>query len=83
MDITAFILIGLAIGWAARMVLDDRGFGRKGNVIAGVVGALVGGLLFKGLIVIVQALAPAVAAVLGGVLLIVIGNQKIKKKGSK
>lgn len=82
MDIALFILIGLGIGWLARVVLEDRGFGRKGNVVAGIVGALVGGLLFKVLMAIVEALAPQVAALFGAVLLIAIGNQRVKKKAS-
>ncbi len=42
-----FILIGLAAGWlAGKFVKGDR-YGVRGDLIVGVIGALVGGLLFR------------------------------------
>lgn len=40
-----FILIGLAAGFLAGQILKGRGFGLVGNLIVGVLGALVGGFL--------------------------------------
>ena len=42
-----FILIGLAAGFLAGIVVKGHGFGILGNIIVGVIGALLGGFLFK------------------------------------
>lgn len=47
MDILWFLLIGLAAGFLAGMILKGRGFGFVGNLIVGVLGAVAGGFLFK------------------------------------
>ena len=47
MDIVVFLLIGLLAGWLAGKIMKGRGFGLFGNLAVGVVGALLGGLLFK------------------------------------
>ena len=41
-----FILIGLAAGFLAGVVVKGHGFGILGNLIVGVIGALLGGFLF-------------------------------------
>lgn len=41
-----FLLIGLAAGWLAGQFMKGRGFGLIGNLIVGVIGALLGGFLF-------------------------------------
>ncbi len=42
-----FLLIGLIAGWLAGKVFRGRGFGLIGDLIVGVLGALVGGYLFR------------------------------------
>ncbi len=41
-----FLIIGLIAGWLAGQVMRGRGFGLIGNLIIGVLGAVVGGFLF-------------------------------------
>ena len=41
-----FLLIGLAAGWLAGQIMKGRGFGLGGNLVVGVIGALLGGFLF-------------------------------------
>jgi len=41
-----FILIGLAAGFLAGVVVKGHGFGIVGNIIIGIIGALLGGFLF-------------------------------------
>jgi uncharacterized membrane protein YeaQ/YmgE (transglycosylase-associated protein family) len=41
-----FPLIGLAAGWLAGQLTKGRGFGLAGDLIVGVLGALLGGFLF-------------------------------------
>ena len=42
-----FILIGLAAGWLAGQLMKGGGFGVIGDIIVGVIGALLGGFLFR------------------------------------
>jgi uncharacterized membrane protein YeaQ/YmgE (transglycosylase-associated protein family) len=42
-----FALIGLAAGWLAGQIMKGSGFGLVGNLIVGVIGALLGGFLFS------------------------------------
>jgi len=42
-----FILIGLAAGWVAGQLMKGSGFGVVGDIIVGVIGALLGGFLFR------------------------------------
>jgi uncharacterized membrane protein YeaQ/YmgE (transglycosylase-associated protein family) len=46
MEFLWFILIGLAAGWMAGQVMSGGGFGVIGDILLGIVGALVGGFLF-------------------------------------
>ena len=45
MSILAWIVVGLIAGWLAGKVTRGSGFGLIGDIILGVVGALVGGFL--------------------------------------
>ena len=42
-----FILIGLTVGWIAGQFLKGGGFGILGDIVVGVIGALIGGFLFR------------------------------------
>jgi uncharacterized membrane protein YeaQ/YmgE (transglycosylase-associated protein family) len=46
MDIVWFVVIGGAAGWLAGKFMKGGGFGLFGNVVVGVVGAVIGGFLF-------------------------------------
>lgn len=41
-----FLLIGIAAGWLAGQLMKGGGFGLVGDLIVGVIGALIGGFLF-------------------------------------
>lgn len=45
MDILTFIIIGLIAGWVAGALTEGRGFGVLGNIVVGIVGALIGGFI--------------------------------------
>jgi uncharacterized membrane protein YeaQ/YmgE (transglycosylase-associated protein family) len=42
-----FILIGLTAGWLAGQIMKGHGFGVVGDIVVGVIGALIGGFLFQ------------------------------------
>jgi len=45
MDLLWFVLIGIAAGWLAGQIMKGGGFGLVGDLIVGVIGALLGGFL--------------------------------------
>ena len=47
MDIIWFLLIGLVAGWLASLIIKREGKGIVNYLIIGVVGALLGGFLFR------------------------------------
>lgn len=47
MDFFWMILIGMIAGWLAGQVMTRRGFGVIGDIVTGMVGALIGGVVFQ------------------------------------
>ncbi|MER2528343.1 MAG: GlsB/YeaQ/YmgE family stress response membrane protein [Candidatus Competibacter denitrificans] len=47
MELIGFLLIGLAAGWIATQFMRGGSMGLVGNLVIGVVGAFVGGFLFR------------------------------------
>ena len=71
-NIIIMLLVGLVAGWAAGQIWKGKGFGLIGNLILGVVGAVVGSYLFN--VLNISILGPMVtlliAAVVGSLLLL-------------
>lgn len=42
-----FLIIGIAAGWLAGKLTRGRGFGLVGDFVVGILGALVGGFIFR------------------------------------
>lgn len=77
MSIIAWIVVGLIAGWLAGMVMKGGGYGVVGDIIVGIVGALIGGFLAAWLFGVGDAvnginLISLVTAFLGSVILIAI-----------
>lgn len=69
MDFIFFLLIGMAAGWLAGQFLKGHSFGLLGNLIVGIVGAILGGFVFRLLgFGIESLLAELVTATLGAIL---------------
>jgi uncharacterized membrane protein YeaQ/YmgE (transglycosylase-associated protein family) len=45
MGILSWLLVGLVAGWLAGEVMKGSGYGLGGNILVGILGALVGGFL--------------------------------------
>jgi len=45
MGLLAWLIVGIIAGWAAGLVMKGKGFGLFGDIIVGVIGALIGGWL--------------------------------------
>ena len=71
MDIIWFLLIGLIAGWLAGQLVEGGGFGIVGNIVVGIVGALIGGSIFRAFNVTAYGmLGNIVMAVVGAVILL-------------
>lgn len=79
LDFLWFLLIGLCAGWLAGKFVKGDGFGMAGDMVVGVIGAILGGFLFKLLgITAVGLLGSLVTATVGGVVLLV-GLRALKR----
>jgi uncharacterized membrane protein YeaQ/YmgE (transglycosylase-associated protein family) len=67
-----FLLIGLAAGWLASHLMRGSSFGALGDIVVGVVGALIGGFLFRSLGLSIRGglLGSLIVATIGAVVLL-------------
>jgi uncharacterized membrane protein YeaQ/YmgE (transglycosylase-associated protein family) len=49
MNFVWFLLVGLVAGWLAGVLVKGGGFGVIGDIVVGIVGALLGGWIFSAL----------------------------------
>jgi len=47
LQIVIWLVIGIIMGWLARVLLKRRGFGLTGDVIIGIIGAFLGNLIIR------------------------------------
>ena len=68
------ILVGLAAGYLAGVVLKGRGFGLLGNIVVGVVGAVLGSFLLKsvGIVIAGGLLGALINAFIGAVVFLLL-----------
>lgn len=79
MEFIWFCLIGLAAGWLAGQIMKGGGYGLVGDLVIGVIGALLGGFVFGLLGISAYGLiGRLVVATIGAVLLIFI-LRKLKR----
>jgi uncharacterized membrane protein YeaQ/YmgE (transglycosylase-associated protein family) len=66
MEFVWFIIVGLVAGWLAGVIMKGGGYGVIGDIVVGIVGALIGGYLFS-------AMGLAAGGLLGAILIALIG----------
>ena len=78
-DLIVWLIIGALGGYIAGIIIRDRkrGFGMIGNIVIGLIGALIGGLLFNVLGItigssIVISANEVIAAVVGSLILVLL-----------
>lgn len=82
-NLISFLLIGLAAGWIVGKILKGQGFGLAGNLVIGMIGSVVGGVLFW-----VLGLGPKniigalVTAVVGALVFLFIAQKLGKRSGT-
>ena len=72
-DLIYFLLIGLAAGWLAGKLMKGHSFGIIGNLVVGVIGAFLGGFLFRLLgLLTIGLLGNLISATVGAIVLLFI-----------
>jgi len=77
MSILAWIILGLVAGWLAGQFMRGGGYGMIGDIILGIVGALVGGFLSSALLGIDVTgfnLSSVIISVIGAIIVIAIAR---------
>lgn len=77
MGILSWLIVGLIAGWLAGMVMKGGGYGVIGDIILGIVGALVGGFIASALLNIPDAvngfnITSIIVAAIGAIILVAI-----------
>ncbi len=75
MDLVAIVimlLIGAVAGWLAGQIMKGGGFGLIGNIVIGILGAVVAGFLFPGFLPLGGLIGQIISATLGAVILLLI-----------
>lgn len=79
MSIFSFLLVGLIAGWLAGKIMKGGGFGLLGNLVIGVIGAVIGGYLFSFLGISYGGFLGSVATALIGAIVLLYLIRLIKK----
>ncbi len=74
-----FILIGIAAGWLAGQIMKGGGFGLVGDLIVGVIGALLGGFLFNAIGLVTYGLLGSLFTATVGAVVLLYGLKLIKR----
>ena len=80
MEIIWFLIIGLIAGWLADMFVKNVGFGFIGDMIVGMVGALIGGFLFSALGIEAGGLLGQIIMAFVGAVLLLLLIRAVRKK---
>lgn len=79
MHIVWFLLIGLAAGWLAGQIMKGGGYGLVGDLIVGVIGAILGGFLFGLLGFSTNSLIRSLITATVGAIVLIAGLRAIKR----
>ncbi|MBI1383891.1 MAG: GlsB/YeaQ/YmgE family stress response membrane protein [Rhizobiales bacterium] len=70
--IIVMLAIGAVAGWLAGQIIKGGGFGLVGNIIVGVLGAIVAGFLLPGVLPFSGLLGQIISATIGAVILLLV-----------
>jgi len=80
-DIVYILVVGLIAGWSAEKIMKGKGMGLVGDLVVGVLGAIVGFWLFNALgIGVYGILGAIVVALVGALLLLYLFRLLVAKK---
>jgi len=66
------LVIGAVAGWLAGVVYTGAGFGLVGNIIVGILGAIIAGYLLPGFLQFSGIIGQIVSAAIGAIILLVL-----------
>ena len=72
MSVIWFLIVGVIAGWLAGLLVKGGGFGLIGDLVVGIICALIGGLLFGGGLLGGGVLGSILVATIGAVILLVV-----------
>jgi uncharacterized membrane protein YeaQ/YmgE (transglycosylase-associated protein family) len=70
--ILIMLVIGAVAGWLAGVVYSGAGFGLLGNIVVGILGAIIAGALLPGFLHFPGILGHIISAAIGAVILLVL-----------
>jgi uncharacterized membrane protein YeaQ/YmgE (transglycosylase-associated protein family) len=74
-----FLFIGGVIGWLAGLIIRGRGFGIIGDIVIGIVGAMLGGWIARGMGLYTSSSFGAFRVALAGALILVALTRLVKR----
>jgi uncharacterized membrane protein YeaQ/YmgE (transglycosylase-associated protein family) len=75
-----FLLIGAVIGWLAGLIVRGRGFGLIGDIVVGIVGAMLGGWIARGMgLYTSSSIGAFLVALAGAVVLVVLTRFVVRR----
>jgi len=80
-DIIYILVVGLIAGWSAGKIMKGKGFGLVGDLVVGVLGAIVGTWIFDELGVWNYGILGSIVVALIGAMLLLYALRLFKKKG--
>ena len=72
--IIIFLAIGAVAGWLAGVIYSDAGFGLVGNIIVGILGAIIAGALLPGFLHFSGIVGQIISAAIGAIILLALVN---------
>lgn len=78
-DIVYILVVGLIAGWSAGKIMKGKGFGLVGDLVVGVLGAIVGSWIFDELGIGTYGLLGSLVVAVIGSLLLLYGLRLFKK----
>jgi uncharacterized membrane protein YeaQ/YmgE (transglycosylase-associated protein family) len=79
MDLLWYLIVGLIAGWLAGKIMKGGGYGIIGDLILGIVGAMIGGNLFGWLGIYAGGLIGSIIVATIGAILLVLLVRMIKR----
>lgn len=70
--ILIFLVIGAVAGWLAGTIYSGAGFGLIGNIIVGILGAIIAGALLPGFLQFPGIVGQIISAAIGAIILLVL-----------
>ena len=73
-SLIVWLIVGAIAGWLAGLIVKGHGFGLVGNIVVGIVGAFIAGLIFGGGINQAITVTTFITSLIGAIILLAIVN---------